>query len=101
MAALAIGSELDACDKQSKWYEATIVDERHDKSDNMCWVVHFRGWDSKFDELIKKSERDEDQSCAHPHRDAQRRKRERPPDDNNTPGHHHNPHYSAAIASKM
>ena len=39
----SLNDDLDACDKQKKWYEAVVIDI------NLPVIkVHFKGWDSKW-----------------------------------------------------
>eukprot|EP00736_Rhodelphis_marinus_P005678 Rmarinus@m.24059 len=45
----AIGSQVDALDKVGKWYMSTIIDANEDQV-----LVHFEGWDHRFDEWIDK-----------------------------------------------
>lgn len=56
-----MNNRLDAKDVKGKWYEATVVGFQEEQN---SFVVHFKGFSSKWDESIKKESSQLDEKFA-------------------------------------
>lgn len=43
----SVGEYVEACDREGKWYASRVLAAREGK-----WLVHFLGWDSRWDEWV-------------------------------------------------